>query len=135
MTSPNPTRATFVHSSMAGSFTTPCKILTYGSARCSVSYTDPISKEVVMRTMENKDLTFKKPAKVKEDKRVLVSFELDSDLYFKVLQVCVDRRESLDEFFAAAIDDLLKRYKEAKKSPAKMKALKADIKRAKNDTK
>lgn len=126
----NPSKATFVLGSFIGSHIVPCKILRYGKARCSVSYVDPISEETIVKTMETKDLTFKKEKKVKEDNRVLVTFEIDSDLYFKVLQACVDRRENLDEFFEAAIQNFLDQYEEAKKSPAKMKAFKAEIKKS-----
>lgn len=132
MQKPNLSKATFVHGSFVGSHIVPCKILRYGKARCSVSYVDPISEETVVKTIETKDLTFKKEkkAKIKEDNRVLVTFEIESDLYFKVLQACVDRRENLDEFFEAAIQNFLARYEEAKNSPAKMKVLKAEIKKS-----
>jgi hypothetical protein len=33
----------------------------------------------------------------------LISVEVPEDLYFKVLQVCLDRHETIDEFFSKAI--------------------------------
>ena len=63
----------------------------------------------------------------------IISIDIDRDLYFKVLQACIDRHETIDEFFTAAMKDLIARYKVAKTDPAKFKALKAEIKQAKKD--
>lgn len=131
----NPSKATFVHSSMYGSYTTPCKILIYGEARCSVSYVDPVTKETIVETMKNKDLTFKKEKKAKKKDDAFISVSVERDLYFKILQCCIDRQETIEEFFMAAVKNLLKEYEEAKKKgPEAVKALKARIKGLKKVT-
>lgn len=60
-----PTRATFVHSSPAGSYTTPCKVLIYGNVNCTVSYIDPYSQEKIVATMPFERFTFPKLKKKK----------------------------------------------------------------------
>ena len=55
-------------------------------------------------------------AKNKEDKKVLVTFELDNDLYFKMLKHCYENRVSIDEFVESSLKYFLIEYGKKKKS-------------------
>ncbi len=128
-------KASFTHSSMYGSYPCDCEVLKHGTKKSVIRYIDPWSEEISSQTIATEDLTMKKiKSKVenhKDDGMTTMTISIDRDLYFKVLQACIDRQETIDEFFAAAIKNIVDRYKEAKKDPAKMKALKADIEKAK----
>jgi hypothetical protein len=54
---------------------------------------------------------------MKESKKVLVTFELENDLYFKVLEACVAERITLDEFVEKALRSFIDKY--GKKKAAK----------------
>lgn len=56
----------------------------------------------------------------KPEDRSLLTFEMDKDSYFKMLTVCLHRKETIDEFVTAALKDFLKRYKD---NPEAVKAL------------
>ena len=122
-------KASFTHSSMYGSYPCDCEVLKHGANKSIIRYTDPWSEEVDSQTIDTTELTMKKEKK--ENDMVSMSINIDRDLYFKVLQACIDRQETIDEFFAAAIKSLLERYEEAKKKgPKALKALKKEIKDA-----
>lgn len=123
-------KATFVHSSAFGSYTTPCDIVKYGRYSSMAKFTDPISKEVVVREIKNTDLTFKKEKKAKkEESHTFVSVPIERDLYFKILQCCIDRQETIDEFFSAALKHYINAFEEAKKAgPKALAAFKKEVK-------
>ena len=125
-------KASFTHSSMYGSYPCDCEVLKRGTKKSVIRYTDPWSEEISSQTIDTSGLTMKKEKEVKkENDMVSMSINIDRDLYFKVLQACIDCQETIDEFFAAAIKSLLERYEEArKKGPKALKALKKEIKDA-----
>ena len=51
---------------------------------------------------------------MKEDKLVTVAFEIDTELYFLMLQACLDRRETIDEFVTKALQEVIKLSKTKK---------------------
>jgi hypothetical protein len=63
------TKATFVHASMFGSYTTPCKVLDYGDKECRVFYVDPWTDEKTTEMMPTSKLTFPKPKRKKVPQR------------------------------------------------------------------
>lgn len=54
-----------------------------------------------------------------KDNRVLVTIELESDLYFQLLQFCVDKRMSLDEAVELALKDFVEKNKHLLKKTKK----------------
>lgn len=57
--------------------------------------------------------------KIKENKKTLVTFDIDSDTYFEMLQCCVDLRMSIDEFVEMALKAFIEKHKEDKKKKKK----------------
>jgi hypothetical protein len=56
---------------------------------------------------------------MKSDGKTLVTFEIDNDVYFGMLQMCVDQRISIDEFVERALRSFIDNHK--KKKPSKRK--------------
>jgi hypothetical protein len=57
---------------------------------------------------------------MKSDGKTLVTFEIENDLYFNMLQLCVDERISIDEFVEKALRHFIDTYGK-KKKPSKRK--------------
>lgn len=69
------------------------------------------------------------PKKPKDKVWTTISVEVETDLYFKILQCCIDRQETIDEFFSAALKHYIKAFEAAKKKgPAALKTFKAHTK-------
>jgi hypothetical protein len=49
--------------------------------------------------------------KVKQDDKVLVTFDLDDDSYFELLRYCVNSRRTLDDVVEAALQSFIEKHK------------------------
>ena len=68
----------------------------------------------------------------KDESHCFISVPVERELYFKILQCCLDRQETIEEFMMAAVKNLIARYDEAKKAgPEAVKALKKEIRQVK----
>jgi hypothetical protein len=51
----------------------------------------------------------------KEDNRVLVTFEIETNIYFAMLKHCVDNRITIDDFVELALKQFIDKHKKSKK--------------------
>lgn len=63
------------------------------------------------------------------ENKTIITFDLERDVYFGVLKLCVDRQQTLDEFVEMAMKDFLKKYKNKKLRPSLLKAIKQEMKK------
>ena len=117
--------AIFVHSSMCGSYDCDCEVIKkVGKTQTKIRYIDPLSKETCFKNVLNEELTMK-DKKEESPKQEIVTFEVPSDLYFKMLKVCLDNKWTIDEFVTKAMKDFVERY--GKMTSKQLKELKKQL--------
>ncbi len=57
--------------------------------------------------------------KIKDEHKVLVAVNIDDDIYFKLLEICLKERKTLDQVVNEILTEQIKRLKKRKKGVKK----------------
>lgn len=66
---------------------------------------------------------------MKKDDKVLVTLELDENIYFEMLKYCSDNRISLDDFVEQALKAFIEKYDATPDKKAFLKKVKKQLKK------
>jgi len=53
----------------------------------------------------------RKSSRREADDKVMVTFELDREVYFEVLKICIETKQTFEEFVVKAVKEQLERIK------------------------